>query len=452
MYPWIVKYLTSPLWEVKNGLAVKKCIRELEMTQWYSPEQLKELQLVKLKKLLQHCYTNIPYYRNLFNDRGLSLNDIHSPDDLSKIPILTKNDVQGNLKQLIAKDKHRPYIVRKTSGSTATPLVTYIDKQSLSYQIASQLRGRNWWGWTRGEKFVSLRGRYSNEHNTKKIIRDYIIENKILLSSFDLTQDSIKKYYTIIKKFKPQFMYAWCTAIYTLAQIFKENQLNLSKLKLRGISTTSEILYDHHRSLIESVFDCPVINEYGCAEVGIISFQCPIGGMHLMSENLIVEFVRDHNRDYPEQLGDIVVTDLNNYSMPLLRYKTGDLGSNIDGPCTCGRGLPIMSITIGRKYDMVILKNDKLVYPGIFAFMMAKAYAQYGSKIKKFQVVQQTKENFLIRTVVESGFEPIATKFFKNAFQTQLGNNLTVDFEFLDHIAKDKSGKFREFVSELKRT
>ena len=452
MNSWVIENISFPLWQKKNRLQVSKHLRDLENSQWYTPERLEELQWVKLNKMLQHCYKNIPYYRHLFEHLNLRPGDFKSPEDLHKIPVLTKTDLQKNFKQMRAMDGPRPYIVRTTSGTVGTPSVTYIHKQALSFQTATQIRGRSWWDWNVGDKYVSLRGRSVYEKNPIRKFRDHVIDNRKVLSVFNLTKETVKNHFSVLEQFRPKFLYAWSNGIYSLAKLFKENNLDPTPIKMKGICTTAEILYDYQRKLIESVFGCPVINEYGCAEVGVIAFQCPRGGMHISSENVFVEFIHHKNKDYPDGLREIIVTDLNNFVMPLLRYHTGDLGNRNTHLCSCGRGLPLMSLSIGRELDMVMLKNGKLVHPAIVPFMIGGAIKQYGNKIRRFKVVQKAIENFLMTVSVEAGFETEARRYFRNAFRRHLGNEVKVDFEFVDQIPREKSGKFREFVSEVTRT
>lgn len=449
MHPEFIRKISHPIWEIKNRCFVNKALHELEKSQWYSDEHLRDLQWTKVKKLLRHCFENIPYYFHLFNERGLRPDDFTSPEDLKKIPILTKSDLQNNFGQLIAHDKRRPYIVRRTSGTCGTPSTIYIEKHAMSHQMATQLRGRRWWGWEMGDSYVSLRGRAVQQKNHIRIIRDRIIENRKVLSVFNITKDSVRRHFSVIEKFRPKFLYAWSNGIYTLTKLFKENDMDASRLNLQGICTTAEILYAHQRSLIESVFRCPVINEYGCAEVGVISFQCPERGMHISCENVFVEFIQNKDKDYPQHLHEIIVTDLNNYVMPLLRYRTGDLGNVHSKPCSCGRMLPKMDIEIGRELDMILLKEGKLVHPAIIPFMVSGAIEKYGERIKQFKVIQKSVDHFLMIVAAESGFIATLSDYFREAFRSQLGDDVKVDFNFVDHILREKSGKYREFVSEI---
>jgi len=264
-------------------------------------------------------------------------------------------------------------------------------------------------------------------------------------------KDFVQQYFFTIKRFHPKFLYGYVSALYTITQLFDENGLNPSELKLHGICTTAEVLYEYQRKFIESVFNCPVMNEYGSSETGIISYQCPEGSMHLTNENLIVEFICNGRSALPTQLGNIIITDLNNYVMPLIRYKIDDVGSIREKPCCCGRGLTPMNITIGRECDMVVLKNGKLVLPLIFNFMGDDTIEEYNGKIKQFKVIQKAEDRFLMQIIVEPGFESMVMDYFTRSFRKKLGDYGKLDFEFVDEIPKDSSGKVHYFASDIRR-
>ena len=451
MHPWIVKHISFPIWELKNGISITRYRRDLENSQWYADEPLRELQWAKLEKLLHHCYENVPYYRSLFNTHGLKLTDFNAPEDMKKIPVLKKSIIQNNFEQFQAQDLHRSFNVRQSSGSTAMPLVTHLDKQALGMQIAIQDRGRSWWGWCFGDKFVSLRGTLQKDNFIQRI-RDVLVCNRLLIRGVDMKKESTMAFLSRLEKFGPKFMYGWANGLYTLAQIYRDSNIDPVPIDLQGICSTAEILFDYKKQFIESVFGCPVFNEYGCAEVGVISFQCPEGNMHLSSENVFTEFVRNGDGHYPESYSDIIVTDLNNYVMPLIRYKTGDLGSQKLEHCVCGRGLPLMNLSVGRDIDIVVLKNGNRYHPAIFAFIIGQAISMFDLAIRRWKVIQKRLNLFVVRIETDMAFQLSVIDHFRSSFRNRFGNDVMVEFDFVDQIPDEKSGKFREFVSEVAET
>lgn len=445
MHPWIVRHLTFPLYRRVIGERALACLKELEQTQWYSLSQLRDLQLRKLKGLLAHCYDNVPYYRALFDELAIKPEDIKGMDDFRRLPFLTKHELRHNLPQILAQDRGRPFIRERTSGSSGIPTEVQIDRLTSAYHFAAQARGRRWWGWDIGEKNVWLWGSLGPWHEVRRFKRR-LADNTILFSVYDLGPRSMRDYYQRMRHFKPRFMYGFTSALYALAKFVKEDGLDGRALGLKGVCTTSEILYPHQREMIETAFGCPVINEYGCTEVGIIAFQCPEGGMHLSSENILVEFIRDGKPAQPGQMASIVVTDLNNRRMPLVRYRTGDVGCYSARLCPCGRGLPLMEVSVGREVDLIRLRNGKVLHPETLTLPHDSLLFE---KIRQYKIFQRSLSLFFIQIEAEPGSESLVTNGFSRFVRDKLGEEVAVEFEFVECIPRERSGKLRYFVSEL---
>jgi len=447
MHPLMVERIVFPLHQTKNRQRVLHYLRDLEETQWYSRAELQQLQWEKLKRLLKHCYENVPYYRELFTRFSLKPQNIMSPEDLLKIPVLTKSELKRSYHSLQAQDKKRPFGVNRTSGSTGIPVIVHVDKEAADCHYAAKLRGRSWWGLRIGDRNGLLWGR-DEEPGLKVAIRNYVVENQIFLSLFDLTEDSALGYFRKLERFKPKFLYGYASALQLLAQLFRDKGLDATALGINVIISTAEILHKHRRRMIELTFGCPVVNEFGCAETQVISFQCPHGNMHVTAENLYVEFVDGAKPVAPGERGHVVATDLNNYAMPLIRYMGGDMGSPLENGCSCGRGLPLMDSIVGRDVDMVMLESGELLHPEIFTLPHSCPF--FGA-VKQLKVVQKSYSDFLVEAVVEKSARHGFANYFSNVVQNELGTDVNLDFEFIDSIPREESGKLRYFVSEIGR-
>ena len=172
----------------------------------------------------------------------------------------------------------------------------------------------------------------------------------------------MKEYYKKLVKIRPVYIYGYVSMIKEFASFIQEN-LYPPIPGLKCVITTSEILDQTSRDLIETVFDVKVYNEYGCGEVGSIAHECEHGNMHIMASNLILEI--DNSGQSNEYDGEIIVTDLHNYSMPLIRYRSGDYAEFSDSGCKCGRGLPIIKKIHGRAYDVVVDPSNHKHHPEI---------------------------------------------------------------------------------------
>ena len=168
----------------------------------------------------------------------------------------------------------------------------------------------------------------------------------------------------------------------TFSKFMIKNHLSF-KYPPTCVITTSEVLTDYHRELIGNVFQCRVYNEYGCGETGTIAHECEFGSMHINAENVIVEIVRDGEVVNDGEVGDIVVTDLNNFAMPLIRYNLKDIGYIDSEPCPCGRGLPILgrSLKAGLTTQSIIETVKRFMVSTFYIFLRI-----YKDQMLKFPV------------------------------------------------------------------
>jgi phenylacetate-CoA ligase len=213
----------------------------------------------------------------------------------------------------------------------------------------------------------------------------------------------------------------------------------------RAIVGAAEALHEFQRELLEKAFGCPAFNTYGCREVMLIAAECEQRcGLHVNADHLAVELV-DRNGAVPRgRPGDVVVTDLFNYGMPLIRYVNGDMATEGDGACSCGRGLPLLSRVDGRVLDAIISPDGHLL-PGIFFPHMLKEVRG----IERFQVVQRRLDQLDISIVRGKDFEEEALPFIRHEVHRVLGASVALNFQFVDDIALTRSGKLRVTVSEL---
>jgi phenylacetate-CoA ligase len=208
------------------------------------------------------------------------------------------------------------------------------------------------------------------------------------------------------------------------ASHLNEAGIDGKQLGLKLVVTTAEVLSDPQRARLQRVFGCPVQNEYGCGEVGPIAYECPRGALHVMSDHLLVELLANGERPAaPGESGEVVVTDLANRAMPLVRYRLGDFAVAGTAPCLCGRGFPTLQRIWGREYDFVET-GDGRRFHGEFFMYLFEELRQHGIGIPQFQVVQEGPADLAI--AVLSLTEPSAR---------------------VDRLERARSGKMRVIVN-----
>ena len=278
-----------------------------------------------------------------------------------------------------------------------------------------------------------------------KSLRDRLT-NELLLSAFELSPASVDTFLDRLAAFRPRCLFGYPSSIALLCRLAAERGLAMPPLPLAAAFTTAEVLYEDQRKLIEQTFNVPLADGYGSREGGFISHQCPRGRMHITSENVIVEFLRDGRAAAPGQDGEIVVTHLDNYAMPFIRYRTGDIGQASDEACPCGRTLGVMKVVSGRTTDFIIAPDGRWVHG------LALIYAVRDLPgVRQYQIRQESLQQIVVRLVAGEAFPPDGEAKIVSGIVKRLGPGLSVLIERVDSIAPEASGKFRFVISAVAR-
>ncbi len=322
-----------------RGEPVWRYIKEYKGLQWQDSSHIKDFQNTHLRKLLKHAHDTVPYYRDLIESHGLSIDNICSIEQLDTLPVTTKSDIRRFSKEMHSGKKYFFTSKKTTGGSTGEAVTITKNSDALARERASTWRAYNWAGIEVGDVQARFWGTpLSTQGRVVASVVDYI-SNRVRLSAFNINQDSLKNYYKQLVKLQPVYLYGYVSMIVALANFIHKNGCQ-PLYGLRSIITTSEVLDNNSRNIIESAFKVKIFNEYGCGEVGSIAHECEYGNMHIMAENVIIETDTSNSPDNTS--GEIIVTDLHNYAMPLIRYKVGDYGTLTNEICPCGRGLPLI--------------------------------------------------------------------------------------------------------------
>ncbi len=447
IYELAFHHLILPIVEWKYGMTIRKHLRELEKTQWWSIEKLRELQNDRLRRLIEHAYEKVPYYRSMFQERGWTPKDIRSVDDLSKLPTLTKRKIWDNYEKLLSADfKQRKPKRGLTSGSTAERLEFYIDWEAWSMSWACIYLGWRMAGYRFGDKMVTLSGFALFPDEKDMTLRDrvrMIIERNLPLSVMRMTEDTMMNYADLIAKHQPRFIRGYPSGIYTFAEYIKEK--GLCPARPKAIFTTAEVLLPRFRKVIEEVFQCPVFDNYGCGDGGGSAIQCPEhNGYHVPIQRVAMEFLDDEGKLAPaSQTGRVILTDLFNYSMPFIRYEVGDMATPTHRLCSCGRTLPLIDSLDGRTSDIIRFRDGSvlsgLVLSAVFEHL----------PIQQYQIVQLDEDNLLIRIIRERDYNQAHTDRLLRITEHHIGPHANVKLEFVEEIPVTRAGKQLFIVSNL---
>jgi phenylacetate-CoA ligase len=417
----------------------------LEKTQWLSPEQIAEIQFKKLQTLLAHVHVHCPYYRGIFKEMDSAPEDIKSIADYARLPLLNKTKITENASKILARNAgRRDALENSTSGSTGVTLDFFSDRKAADLTNALGLRANRWTGWEIGQRQVTLWGA-SHDDRTARFygkIKNKILHRKLFLSSYGMSRRNMIDYRYRINRFKPRLIEGYASALSLFAKFVQDYQLRMHQP--RGVISTAETLSSLQKKLIESVFHCQVFNRYGSREVSGIAQECEQqDGLHVFAEHVLVEVLDEKDRPCPPgKIGKVVVTDLDNFAFPFLRYDIGDLAVATDRVCDCGRGLPLLAQVEGRVWDVIIAANGNRLVGTFWLVSGVKG-------IKQFQVLQEKAGELVIKVVPESAFnEEEKHKLLKNV-AANCGPEMSAEVRRVDEIPQTESGKHRYVISRI---
>jgi len=337
--------------------------RTLERTQWFSRDELLAYQERHLAVVLDQAYNHVPYYRRLFKGLGLTPADIRCVDDLKKLPLLSKDTVCEGGTEFIADNakRYRP-VTYSTSGTSGVPMRIQLDRGARILEFVYYWRHWGWAGYRLGDRFAELRTHFFLDRDSDAVSLWQPYLHGLMLNSNQLSLSRAKEMAGAIRRYRPKFLKGMAATLYFLALSFK--QAGITDISFRGIFSTGEVLTPQYRAMMEQVFGCPVLDSYGHMEGTVAISQCMEGGYHINSDYGLLEFDDPRpSEDGTAMVGRAVGTSLYNLAMPFIRY---DMGDDIEflpetETCPCGRTLPLVKVIHGRRDDMIITPDGRLV-------------------------------------------------------------------------------------------
>ncbi len=421
----------------------------LEESQWWPHERLVELQNNKLQKLIAHAYACVPFYRRRMDAAGVRPENVRSSADLAALPVLTKQDIQIYGDELLAQNVDRSSLRENhTGGSTGFPLTFFQDANYIAWGDADLLRNYRMTGYELGTRWAFLWGSDYDARTHKGWqgrLKDRVIYNTLWINTFDLRKDTIRQAATALARWQPEILVAYVSSVTMLARGILED--GLPPVRPRAIQTSTEVLTPADRALLQQAFRAPAFDRYGCREVGNIGHECSAhAGLHVLMENNLLELLGADGRPVaPGSPGRVVVTNLNNFAMPLIRYENGDMASPGDGPCTCGRGLPVMQGVVGRTTDIITAPSGKLLHGEFFTHLFYKIQG-----VQQFRVIQETLEELHIQLAPGPGFDQQKVfSFLEDVIHTHGDPAFQVKFFLFDALPPAASGKYRFTISKV---
>lgn len=373
---------------------------ELEEYEHLAADEQEKMAMSRCRDLLDHAFENVPYYSRLAADHGLQPRDFTTYEDLQKLPLMTKEQIQSEPEIFVADDGTRGAMKQNhTGGSTGEPLTFYQDEPYRAYNGADKMRLYERTGYRIGDPLVFFWGSPVDADPHRTVLGrlyDRFAMNLLWINTFDLSEDLLEQYAPVIAKHDPLLIVGYTICLNMYANYLAAHP-ELPRPSPLAVQASSEILTPATRKRIQDVLDCEVYDRYGCREVGMLAHECEAhNGLHVAPMPNIVELIDDEGkRCNPGEPGRVIATCLTNRTMPFIRYEVGDYAVWAeDEECSCGRKSPRFENLYGRGGDIIVSPGGKVLHTGFFTDMF------YGvTSVKQFRVIQHSYTDIEIQIV-----------------------------------------------------
>lgn len=465
-----VRHVALPAVERIQRAPVSKHLQDLERSQWWSLDQLHALQVYKLRRLLSFAYAHVPLYRSLWEEAGVRPQDIQSREDMQRLPLTTKEVLRAAYPhRAVARGVDRRQLVPyASSGSTGQPLQFVMTRREKGQRWANMFRCWAWTGLHQGMRCANLKDGHAlgTFHGGAPQQLEQRVTNMLNLSAFAVHDGRVGQVIDAMLDFQPHYLLSYPASAGRLAEAMREQGVSLP---LRGVITSGERLFPFQRRVIEEQFLCQVFDFYG-GEGMDVAMQCGHGtGYHINVESVLLEVVDKQGRPVePGQEGQIVLTNLNNYAMPFVRYAIADVGAlaPADRVCSCGRQLPLLDHVVGRSSDQLVLPSGRALIMWNFTDLFRRMPG-----IDTFQMRQASPHQILVQVVPGRNFGHLpgdhshrtgagthepgpyigqeeALAHLRRWLQEEIGSEAALEVRLVESIPPGPGGKHRFFIAD----
>ena len=393
--------------------------------QWLNPDDLRRLQEEKLRAMIRHAFKYSPYYRRLWKSRGIDPEGIRTVDDLEKLPVLTKCEVVRHYNQFISLKYRELYrignvVVKSTSGSSGAPFRMIFDERAWDYLDAVYLRALMAAGYDPRKPLAY----YWYEQFERKGHNRLGFMNKDYIPCTLSEEEQI----AMLKKLNPKYVYYFSSILHSLSKRMSREGVNIDS---KMVVTHAEVATKGMKKSVENAFGVRPLDQYGMNEFNRIAWECPEeAGYHVDADSLALEVL-----DQKGEMGRAVITGLTNFTLPLIRYDTGDTVSTLEDTCPCGRSLPLIKGVEGRTTKLIHLKSGRIITPRALIDAMVRIPA-----VQNFKAVYKGRNRFRIEVAAfDEGDRTIKT--VENRLSRLAGEPIAARIKFVDVIRTETRGK-----------
>jgi phenylacetate-CoA ligase len=428
VYSFTLEHAVMPFGDRLHGGRLMEWLRLYRTEQWLPADEMRKITSRRLSVMLGHARSKVPFYI------GTAYKSSDSFDDLRQFPIITKSDIKESLGDLSTQSV-AGLIAESGSGSSGVQGTVYMDKSAQASQRAMQMLWFEWSGYRMGESI--LQTGMTLDRGLVKSTKDILLNTKYI-SAFDLGEEAIAEVLRDLRRRPRKYLFGYASSLYVLAKTALD--IGLSDIRFDRAVSWGDKLFPHYRESIRKAFGCGVTDTYGCTEGAMIAAQCPEGSYHLSVNQCHVEIVDDRGTPLPDgELGNVVATRLDNFAMPLIRYRLGDIAAIQPAGgtfCKCGRQTPLLKGLIGRDTDLVLTRSGKKLIVHFFTGIF-----EHVPEIRQFKVVQKSLDQIEIQFIPDRGFDDGVLRTLEERMSSRLNERLPIIWTRVERIAASGSGK-----------
>lgn len=439
IYEWLVRRRARHLGY--DPIALASLLNE---SQRWPPERLAELRNEKLRRLVAHAYEQVPYYRRMMDQAGVRPEDVQGVDGLNKLPVMTKDMLRQHWDDLRARDLDDERVtVSQTGGTTGIPVRIARDVAGSGWWRACYIRGLSWGGLTVRDRRVRLFGGSLGVEPPRRFRRARSwLAGETFLPAFELGPHNVERYAERIRRSGAHFLIGYTSACYLLATLAEQIAAGLT---FTAVYPTAELLLDEWVQVIGRVFSAKVLPYYGCGEVNSLGYYCTEAPVyHTCDEHAVIEVETDGGQTALVGEGSFLVTDLDNFAMPFIRYRNGDAGQLAGPGCACGRSLGRITRLDGRVNDMLVTAGGARICGAIVPHSFRLI-----NNVESYQLVQNAPGQATIRIVRAPPYDPASEEpKLRKIFGSHLGSERDIQIEYVSSIPCTPAGKARFVLNE----
>jgi len=422
-------------------------LHQLEQNQWQPAEVIERQQLLQLTALQRHAWATVPWYREAWKDCF----DPQAPatgDALRRLPLLTRGHLRDHfdlLKSSNCPREHGQVGRQRTSGSTGAPVAFLVTAFTSLYWRVFTLRDHLWHRRDLSKTLAVVRfgSKLERASNWGAATAGLVQTGPAISNAINLDAAEIL---TWLDAERPGYFFTHPSLLHTLARLSIRDGIRLEGLT--EARTLAESISPDLRDLCREAWNVPLTDVYSSTDAGYMALQCPEHThYHVQSEGVLLEVLDAQGKPCgPGAIGRVVVTTLQNFAMPLIRYEIGDY-AEVGPPCPCGRGLPVLNRILGRVRNMIVTPEGKTFWPAFGPLRLSEILP-----IRQFQFIQRTRTLIEGRFVVDRPLDAAQEALLRERVLSKIPAGIELTVTYCDRIERSASGKFEDYISEVAGT